>query len=125
MPGLLLYDFGDMARTFCPSVLEEDEVKQPVFRMDYFDALCEGFFTSFQSTLSPAEIGSLRSGPWWMTFIMGIRFLTDYLAGDVYYKTDYPGQNLNRANNQFSLLSDIEIKQSLIDETIDKHIPGN
>ncbi|GJM28111.1 MAG: aminoglycoside phosphotransferase [Cyclobacteriaceae bacterium] len=120
MPGLLLYDFGDMARTFCNSVPEEGEASQVLFRMDYFEALCEGFFSNFRLNLQTMELNSLKAGPWWMTFIMGIRFLTDYLLGDVYYKINYPEHNLNRAENQFALLADIENKQSIINENIDR-----
>ncbi len=119
MPGLLLYDFGDMARTFCNSVLEEESIQEATFRMDIFEALCKGFFQSIKFRLSPAEVVSLKAGPWWMTYIMGIRFLADFLNGDVYYKTSHKNQNLDRVRNQFSLLTDIENKQTDISNIIE------
>jgi len=118
MPGLLLYDFGDMARTFCNSVLEDQEAEQAEFNLGIFKALCLGFFKSIRTALTQGEIDSLKVGPWWMTYIMGIRFLTDFLLGDIYYKTSYPRQNLYRARNQFRLLSEIENKQDDISEII-------
>ena len=121
MPGLLLYDFGDMARTFCSSTLEGDKDTQPKFRRPYFEALCQGFFIEFQSKISSTELQSLKIGPWWMTFIMGIRFLTDYLAGDIYYNVNFPKQNLLRARNQLLLLLEIEKEQDFISRTIDQH----
>lgn len=121
MPGLLLYDFGDMARTFCSSTLEGDKHIHPKFRSSYFDALCHGFFFAFQSKISNTELQSLKVGPWWMTFMMGIRFLTDYLAGDVYYKINFPKQNLLRARNQLLLVLEIESEQAFINQTIDKY----
>jgi len=125
MPGLLLYDFGDMARTFCSSAFEEESPEPPEFRTDYFKALCEGFFSSFKQQISPEELASIEAGPWWMTFIMGIRFLTDYLEGDVYYKTTHPMQNLARAKNQLDLLIDIEKKQESINLAIRQQVNQN
>lgn len=121
MPGLLLYDFGDMARTFCNNALEEESAQKAFFRMNMFEALCEGFFQGIKFRLSRAEIDSLKSGPWWMTYIMGIRFLADFINGDIYYKISYELQNLDRARNQFSLLSDIEKKQTQIDQMVDTY----
>jgi len=122
MPGLLLYDFGDMGRTFCNSVLEEGKAEDAIFRIDIFQSLCEGFFSTIGIPLTKAEVESLKVGPWWMTYIMGIRFLTDFLSGDVYYKIGYDRQNLDRARNQFHLVADIEKKQQEIGEILDASI---
>ncbi len=111
MPGLLLYDFGDMGRTFCNNVQEEGKAEDAIFNVDVYQSLCEGFFGTIGIPLSKPEIESLKIGPWWMTFIMGIRFLTDFLSGDVYYKIGYTQQNLDRARNQFNLVADIEKKR--------------
>ena len=119
MPGLLLYDFGDMGRTFCNSVMEEGNAEEALFRIEIFQSLCEGFFSTIGIQLSDEEINSLKIGSWWMTFIMGIRFLTDFLSGDVYYKIGYANHNLDRARNQFNLVKDIEIKQEQISSIID------
>lgn len=119
MPGLLLYDFGDMARTFCNNSDENEKADNVFFRTNIFEVLCQGFFNSFKTPLEQAETDSLKFGPWWMTYIMGIRFLTDFLSGDIYYKVSFPNQNLVRARNQFKLLTDIENKQVEINQIID------
>ncbi len=118
MPGLVLYDFGDMARTFCNAVYEEDPWQEANFNMEVFASMCEGFLKPLKPYLSPAELNSLTQGPWYLTYIMGIRFLADFYRGDTYYKIDHPLQNLQRAQNQFQLLRDIENKQSIIDKMI-------
>ena len=119
MPGLLLFDFGDMARTFCNAVLEEGNAELADFRLDIFEAICNGFFQSIKSPLSEKEIDSLKAGPWWLTYIMAIRFLADFLNGDVYYKINSPLQNLDRARNQLNLVKDIENKQNDINRIVD------
>jgi thiamine kinase-like enzyme len=122
MPGLLLFDFGDMGRTFCNAVLEEDSAENALFRLDMFKAVCDGFFGSIKTPLSSEEIESLKIGPWWLTYIMGIRFLADLLNGDIYYKINYPLQNLDRARNQLNLVADIEKKQSEINAIVEASV---
>lgn len=119
MTGLLLFDFGDMARTFCSNALEDETGHEVLFRLNIFEPMCEGFFSGLKTPPKKMEIESLKTGPWWMTGIMGIRFLTDFLSGDIYYKIDYPNQNLERARNQLDLLKDIELKQPQIEAIID------
>ena len=63
MPGLLLYDFGDMGRTFCNSVLEEGKAEDAHFRMDIFKSLCEGFFSAIEMPIDKPELDSLKSRP--------------------------------------------------------------
>lgn len=120
MPGYLMYDFGDMARTFCNPVMEEDPIQGVQFRMEVFDALCEGFFRGLSQGIKPVEIDSLVHAPWLMTYIMGIRFLRDFLSGDIYYKISYPLHNLDRARNQFKLIEEIEKNQENITLAIHK-----
>ena len=119
MPGLLLYDFGDMGRTFCNNVLEEGPMNDAWFRLDLFKSLCQGFFGTFTERPGKTEVEGLKIGTWWMTYIMGIRFLADFLSGDIYYKISHPMQNLDRARNQFHLLADIEAKQQKINQIIE------
>lgn len=118
MPGYLMYDFGDMARTFCNPLNEDDPAQGVSFRMEIFEALCEGFFKGFGQGMDRLEIESLVYAPWLMTFIMGIRFLGDYFGGDIYYKISYPSHNLDRARNQFKLVQEIERKQKDITSVI-------
>ena len=119
MPGLLLFDFGDMARTFCNAVLEEGNSEEAFFRLEIFEGVCQGFFQSITSSLPKPEVESLKIGPWWMTYIMAIRFLADFLNGDVYYKINSPLQNLDRARNQLNLVKDIEEKQDQINHILE------
>lgn len=109
MPGTLLYDFGDMVRTFTSPVPEDEQDGTKVYmNMEIFRSLCRGYLPAVKSLLVPREKELLFTGARHMTFIMGVRFLTDYLMGDVYYKTKYDTHNLVRAQNQFSLLKSIE-----------------
>lgn len=105
MPGSALYDFGDLIRT-CVSPAAEDErdLSRIRIREEMAEAVASGFLEGSAGMLTPAERSRLHEGARLMMLIMGVRFLTDFLRGDVYYKTHYPGQNLDRAQNQLHLL---------------------
>lgn len=108
MPGTVLYDFGDMMRT-CTSRSAEDERDLSKVRLErpLFDALVTGYLSSAGEFLTRTEREQLVFSGKLITFEMGIRFLTDYLSGDVYYKTARPGQNLDRCRTQFRLIESI------------------
>lgn len=108
MPGLVHYDFGDSVRTICSSA-EEDEtdLSKINFLMENFKAFAGGFLDASKSILSKAEIDHLVLGSKYMVFIMGLRFLTDFLNNDTYYKTQYAEHNLMRAINQFTLFKSL------------------
>ncbi len=112
MPGLALYDFGDMVRT-CTSPAAEDEkdLSKVVMRMPVFRELVEGYLSAAGSFLTPAERENLPFSGKLITFEIGIRFLTDYLSGDVYFKTHRPGHNLDRCRTQFALVASIETQE--------------
>jgi Ser/Thr protein kinase RdoA (MazF antagonist) len=106
MPGYFIYDLGDMIRTFTSPVDEEEsDIKKIEFRKDIYDALIEGYFGSMGACLNEDQKSLAPFAGYMMTYIMALRFLTDYLNGDVYYQTHYEGQNLVRAQNQLHLLS--------------------
>ncbi|MFM7182771.1 MAG: phosphotransferase [Verrucomicrobiales bacterium] len=109
MPGLSLYDFGDMVRT-CVSPGEEDtnDLSTIHVRMPMFEALARGFIKQLGGLLTPAEKANLAFAGKLLTFEVGIRFLTDYLLGDVYFSTKRPGHNLDRCRTQFHLVRSIE-----------------
>ena len=108
MPGTALYDFGDMIRTFTPSVDEDEkDLSQLSIRMDIFEALARGYLFHTHSILTKPEKQNLVYSGQLLTLIMGIRFLTDYLMGDVYYKIKYPEHNLVRCRNQFAFLREL------------------
>lgn len=102
MPGTILSDFGDMARTFTPEQ-NEDFDAPPQCRPDILQAIYEGFLSETGDFLTLAEKDNLLLGGLWITGEQALRFLTDYLAGDVYYKIRYPEHNLVRARNQLAL----------------------
>jgi len=104
MPGLALYDFGDLIRT-AANTAEEDEAdpEQVQISLPVFEAVTKGFLDSTRQILTPDEADRLvLAGPY-MAFLMGIRFLADYLNGDIYYNTHDPEQNLRRCRTQFRL----------------------
>jgi hypothetical protein len=109
MPGLSLYDFGDLVRT-TTSPAEEDErdLSKVTMQFPMFEALARGYLTSAGGFLTKAEKQLLVCSGKLITFEQGIRFLTDYLAGDTYYKVHRDGHNLDRCRAQFKLLDSIE-----------------
>ncbi len=109
MPGLCAYDFGDAIR-FGASTAAEDEkdLSKVHFDMNLYRAFAEGYLSEVANALSAAEVDSLAYGAKMMTLENGIRFLGDYLNGDVYFKTAYPEHNLVRARTQFKLLSEMD-----------------
>ena len=111
MPGIVHYDFGDAIRTICNTAAEDEKNLDLVnFNLRFYKAYVKGFLEEMKSALSPIEIKYLPLGAKSMIFIMAIRFLTDYLNGDIYYKTDYPEHNLDRAKNQFKLIESFSEK---------------
>lgn len=118
MPGSILFDFGDMVRTFTSSVQEDEKDLTLVhIRKNILKALTAGFMSEAGSLLTLMERQLLYKSGQFMTFMIGIRFLTDYLNGDIYYKTKYPEHNLDRSKNQFKLL------ESIIEQANDSKIP--
>jgi len=109
MPGLALYDFGDMVRTGT-SPVDEDEQDLDKVSMQFpmFEALARGYLEAAGSFLTEAEKRHLVFAGKLITFEQGIRFLTDYLAGDTYYKVHRQGQNLDRCRTQFKLIESME-----------------
>ncbi|MCR5208299.1 MAG: aminoglycoside phosphotransferase family protein [Eubacterium sp.] len=111
MPGLALYDFGDSIR-FGASTAAEDETDLSKVSLDlsYFEAYAKGYLSEAGEALTYFEKKYLAFSAKLMTLECGMRFLTDYLNGNIYFKTDYNKHNLNRARNQFKLVEDIESK---------------
>ena len=109
MPGLSINDFGDSIR-FGANHSKEDEkdLGKVNFDIDLFEAYTRGFLEGAQGSLTEAELEYLPWGARLMTLECGIRFLTDYLEGDHYFRIHYPEQNLDRARTQFKLVSDME-----------------
>ncbi|NLG93486.1 MAG: aminoglycoside phosphotransferase family protein [Clostridiales bacterium] len=122
MPGLSLNDFGDSIR-FGASTAAEDEpdLSKVNFDLDLFEAYTRGYLEVAGKVLTDAEIDNLPVGAKMLTLECGIRFLTDYLAGDIYFKTAHPNHNLDRARTQFKLVQDMEEKWDTMFEIVQKH----
>jgi len=109
MPGLVLYDFGDMVRTATsPAAEDERDLTQVTMRMTIFEALVRGYLAAARSFLTPTERQFLAFSGKLITFEIGLRFLTDYLSGDTYFKTHRAEHNLDRCRTQFQLVRSIE-----------------
>ena len=119
MPGLAHYDFGDSIR-FGANTAAEDEADLSKVSLDleYFGAYAKGFLSQAGESLTQTEIDQLAFSAQLMTFECGMRFLTDYLNGDTYFKTAYPEHNLVRARNQFALVADMERKMDQMEALI-------
>jgi len=111
MPGLVLYDFGDMVRTATsPSAEDEKDLSKVHMQMSMFEALVRGYLESAGEFLNSAEKEHLVFSGKLITFEIGVRFLADFLSGDVYFKTHREGHNLERCRTQFKLV------QSIVDQ---------
>ncbi|MBQ6137105.1 MAG: aminoglycoside phosphotransferase family protein [Kiritimatiellae bacterium] len=108
MPGSALYDFGDMVRTSTAAAAEDERDLSKVYsRKEYFEALVRGYLAEARF-LTEAEKANLAFSGRLITLTIGIRFLTDYLAGDTYFRTAYPEHNLVRAHTQFRMVESME-----------------
>jgi hypothetical protein len=109
MPGLAHYDFGDMVRTGAsPAAEDEKDLSKVKMRFNMFEALLRGYLASAKDFLNPAELEHLPFAGKLITMEIGIRFLTDFLSGDVYFKIRHENHNLDRCRTQFALVSSIE-----------------
>lgn len=109
MPGTVLYDFGDAIRTGANMAVEdESDLTKVSIDIDLFEAYSKGYLEVACRFLNPEEISNLAFSAKFMTFIIGLRFLTDHIDGDNYYRIHFPGHNLQRARSQFRLLETME-----------------
>ena len=109
MPGLAPYDFGDLVRTSTTASAEDEkDPSKVIFLPEMFKALTRGYLSTAADFLTKTELENLYFGGIMLTFETGMRFLTDYLEGDVYYKTAYPEHNLVRSRTQMELIKRLE-----------------
>lgn len=119
MPGYVAYDFGDAIRTIINTTSEDEaDLSKINLNIPLFKAYTEGYFESAHHFLTPLEIEMLVVGVLLIPYTQGVRFLTDYIEGDVYYKTHFAGHNLQRARAQFQLLRKLEDQYSVLDQII-------
>lgn len=109
MPGYVHYDFGDAIRSGCNRSREdESDLERVGMDIHLFAGYARGFLESLPGCLSTVEISHLAFSAKLFAYMVGLRFLSDYLVGDLYFKTVRPGHNLQRARVQFRLLEDME-----------------
>jgi aminoglycoside phosphotransferase (APT) family kinase protein len=120
MAGLALYDFGDMVRT-TTSPAKEDERDLSLVKMQFpmFEALVRGYLASAGDCLTPAEKKLLAFSGRLITLEIGMRFLTDYLDGDTYFKVHRDGHNLDRCRTQFKLVASIEEQEEAMNRLVE------
>ena len=123
MNGSSLYDFGDMVRTAARTMDEDERDIDKVFlNLQFFEALARGYLESARAFLTPLELENMITAGKVITFTIGIRFLTDHLMGDVYFKIHHQDHNLDRARVQFKLLKSIEEQEEKMQNIVRKHI---
>lgn len=121
MGGYLMYDFGDLVRTVACS-MHETSTQWDAIQMisEIFEELLKGYWKGVKDFASIEEAGSLLFGGEIMTLIMGLRFFTDHLQGNIYYRVSYPKQNFDRAKNQMLLLKSQQENRELLKNTWSK-----
>jgi hypothetical protein len=109
MPGSLLYDFGDLVRMGAATAAEDEpDLDKVGLDLNLFEALAHGYLDAGGDFLTPLERELLAFSGRLITYEQGMRFLTDHLNGDTYYKIHHPGHNLERARTQFKLVTEME-----------------
>ncbi len=123
MSGSVLYDFGDSVRYGASSAAEDEaDISRVYLREDLFEAFVSGFLGALNGALTREEIVALPMGALIITLETGVRFLTDYLNGDTYFRVKYPSHNLVRARNQFALVRDMEKKMPFMLSCVKKYL---
>jgi Ser/Thr protein kinase RdoA (MazF antagonist) len=119
MPGCALYDFGDMVRTTTSPTLEDElDLSKVQMRMPMFKALCRGYLEA-ATFLNKYERALIAFAGKLITFTIGLRFLTDFLNGDTYFRVHRPNHNLDRARTQFRLVESIERQEDAMQKFAD------
>lgn len=126
MPGLSLYDFGDMMRTcLSPAAEDEQDLSKIKVRLPVFEALARGFLEEMSEVLTPTEVDHLAFSGKLLTYEVGLRFLTDHLQGDPYFGAKFPDHNLIRARNQFALVQALEQQEPAMNQLVKQMVTAN
>jgi len=121
MPGSALYDFGDMVRTSSAAAAEDEKDLSKVYsKKEYFEALVKGYLAQAKF-LNEAERENLAFAGRLITLTIGIRFLTDYLSGDTYFRTAYDEHNLVRCHTQFKMVESMEAQAAEYEAIVKKY----
>ncbi len=120
MPGYFISDLGDMMRTYlCAYDENEADLSKIEIRTDYFKAMLRGYLSAMGESLTTTEKKLILFSGKYIIYMQALRFLTDYLEGSIYYPTAYSLQNLDRAHNQFQLLSQLFEKEKHLQQIVD------
>ena len=121
MPGCALYDFGDMVRTTTsPTLEDEPDLSKVRMQMPMFKKLAQGYLSTAGQFLTKAEKSHIAFSGKLITFEIGIRFLTDFLAGDTYFRIHRPAHNLDRCRTQFKLVDSIERQEEAMQKYVNR-----
>ena len=122
MPGYVAYDFGDAIRTIINPVAEDEKDTSKIkLLLGLYEAFAEGYLSEAKEFLTDKECESLVEGVFLFPYMQGVRFLTDYLEGDHYFKTNYEDHNLVRAKTQFKLVEEMEKNATLLRDIVCKY----
>ena len=122
MPGLAANDFGDLVRFGANTGAEDEkELAKISLSLPHYEQLLAGFLAACGDALTEQEVETLPLGAKLMTLECGVRFLTDYLSGDVYFRIHRPEHNLDRCRTQFKLVRDMEAKLERMNEIVKKY----
>ena len=123
MAGAIAYDFGDAIRFIANTLLEDDPNYDGVLLDESkYEAFTKGFITQVKGSLTEIEKQTMNLGVFTMTVELAVRFLTDYVSGENYFKIKYPEHNLVRTRNQIALAEDIIRKEKNLDDIISKYL---
>ncbi|MGO1243377.1 MAG: phosphotransferase enzyme family protein [Sphingobacterium sp.] len=115
MPGYVAYDFGDAIRTIINSAAEDEEdLSKVILNIPLYEAYSRGYLSEAKDFLTADERDSLLHGVFLLPYMQAVRFLTDYLNGDTYYKIQYPTHNLVRTNAQLKLVHELESNEQML-----------
>lgn len=121
MPGFIMHDFGDMVRTCCSNLPEDGtQLDEMTLRIDVFEGLASGYIESFDGKMTAIEKDSLVIGAMLLPFMIGLRFLTDFIDGDNYFHTQHTCHNLDRAKNQIKLYSLLSEARATLTNIVNK-----
>jgi Ser/Thr protein kinase RdoA (MazF antagonist) len=124
MPGLALYDFGDLVRTAATRAAEDErDLAKAQVELELFEALVEGYLAETGPLLTQAELDQLAFSGVLITLEMSMRFLTDHLEGDTYFKIHRPAHNLERCRAQLRLLESMEAQRDALEAVVARYRP--
>lgn len=123
MPGKFISDLGDMMRTYlCAFSENETDLNKIKIRLPYFEAMIKGYLSEMKNILTETEKELILFSGKYIIYMQALRFLTDFLNGNIYYPTSYPTQNLDRAKNQFKLLHELAQNEKELQGIIEENL---